>query len=261
VGAVPYQMTPSQLNPTSPKPLDARSIRVHTSSMAHPDNYLDNPIWNSLTTQHSNIALGNELARAYPKDIAPFAGVAANTEAAFDGLATLVKPSGTLALLNTHPALGEQWTLVRQIPLTQMVYAGPAISAVGTPYAIAPLSLADVPAMLALVDLTHPGPFLPRTIELGTYLAVWQDGQLAAMAGERMHVPGHREISAVCTRPDFQRRGYARQLVLQLIHEIQRADEIPFLHVATANTGAQTLYESMGFKPRAEFSMSVIKRQ
>jgi hypothetical protein len=32
------------------------------------------------------------------------------------------------------------------------------------------LGAADVPEMLALVKRTRPGPFLPRTIELGRYL-------------------------------------------------------------------------------------------
>jgi len=229
--------------------------------MTQTEEYLDNPIWHSLNSHHAGLALGDDLARAYPKDIAPFAGLAANTEATFASLATLVKPGGSVACLSRQPAINEDWAVARQVPIIQMVYAGPAVPAVETPYAITSLTSADVPAMLTLVDLTHPGPFLLRTIELGTYLAVWQDGQLAAMAGERMYVPGYREISAVCTHPNFQRRGYARQLVFQLIHAIQSAGEIPFLHVAAANTGAQTLYGSMGFIPRAEFSMFVLKRQ
>ena len=114
--------------------------------------------------------------------------------------------------------------------------------------------------MLELVEKTHPGPFMPRTIELGCYFAIWQEGELAAMAGERFHVPGYHEISAVCTHPDFQKRGYARQLILQLIHKIQSEGDIPFLHVVPENKGVIALYEALGFKQRMEIPLYALKR-
>ena len=81
------------------------------------------------------------------------------------------------------------------------------------------LSEADIPDMLALTALTHPGPFRPQTYTLGTYLGIRIDGRLAAMGGQRMHLPGYREISAICTHPDFQGRGYARAVVGRLVAE------------------------------------------
>ena len=48
------------------------------------------------------------------------------------------------------------------------------------------LTEADVPEMLALTKLTEPGPFLPRTIELGSYFGIHDAGSLVAMAGERL---------------------------------------------------------------------------
>jgi hypothetical protein len=39
--------------------------------------------------------------------------------------------------------------------------------------------------MLELARRTKPGPFLPRTVELGTYLGLRRGGALVAMAGER----------------------------------------------------------------------------
>src|SRR5260370_39841138 len=44
----------------------------------------------------------------------------------------------------------------------------------------------DVPAMMALTELTKPGPFALRTHELGTFLGIRIDGQLVAMAGRGM---------------------------------------------------------------------------
>ena len=70
----------------------------------------------------------------------------------------------------------------------------------------------DVADILALIALTKPGPFRPRTIELGTYIGIREGGQLIAMAGERTWVGDCREVSAICTHPDAQGRGYARAL-------------------------------------------------
>ena len=67
------------------------------------------------------------------------------------------------------------------------------------------LTPADVPEMMELVERTQPGPFLRRTIELGTYLGIRDGDALVATAGTRMHLPGFTEISAVCT--DDEHRG------------------------------------------------------
>lgn len=229
--------------------------------MASSHAVLDNPVWYALTTQQVAIALGDHLARRYPPEIAPFGAVAANDAEAFDSLARLIPSGESVALIGDHPAIGDTWELLRRVPLVQMIYEGPARASVEANRTITPLSPADIPAMLQLVDITHPGPFLPRAIELGRYLAIWQEGHLAAMAGERLHVPGYREISAVCTHPAFQRRGYARELVRHLMHEIQRMGDIPFLHVFSENTGALTLYEALGFTWRAELPLYILKRR
>lgn len=222
---------------------------------------LNNPVWNSLTTYHAGLAQGDTLARRYPPAVALFGAVADDDERAFASLASLVAPGEMVGLVGGHLPSGDEWTLQRSRTLVQMVYEGPALELEETGDAITPLSLDDVPAMLQLVELTHPGPFGARTIELGRYFGVWQDGQLAAMAGERMHALRYCEISAVCTHPAFQRRGYARQLMRRLMYEIQAAGEVPFLHVVSENTGAQDLYEALGFKRRAEFPLYVLERR
>jgi len=112
------------------------------------------------------------------------------------------------------------------------------------------LGPADVPEMLDLVRRTQPGPFLPRTIEMGTYLGIRRDGALIAMAGERLHPPGWTEISAVCTDPAFRGEGLATRLILAVAHGIRERGETPFLHTGAANTNAIRLYESLGFALR-----------
>src|SRR5258708_35026995 len=111
-----------------------------------------------------------------------------------------------------------------------MIYDGPALASVEANSTMPPLSAADIPAILQLVDITHPGPFLPRTIELGRYLAIWQEGHLAAMAGERAHVPGDSEISAVYNHPALQKRGDAPWVVRLLIHESPHMCDTCFPH-------------------------------
>jgi predicted GNAT family acetyltransferase len=110
----------------------------------------------------------------------------------------------------------------------------------------------DVPEMLELVTRTQPGPFLPRTVELGTYLGIRHGGALVAMAGERMRPPGWTEISAVCTDPAFRGRGLGGRLVKAVASVIRERGDVPFLHTGAANVTAIRLYESLGFTVRRE---------
>src|SRR6185436_18856367 len=84
---------------------------------------------------------------------------------------------------------------------------------------------------MALAALTRPGPFGPRTIEIGEYFGCFDGGRLVAMAGERSNAGTLREISGVCTHPEFQGRGFARQLMNKLVRRQVTRGETPFLHV------------------------------
>ncbi|MGA5300133.1 GNAT family N-acetyltransferase [Nucisporomicrobium flavum] len=106
--------------------------------------------------------------------------------------------------------------------------------------------------MLALTELTRPGPFWPRTIELGTYYGVRENDTLIAMAGERLQPPGWTEISTVCTAPGARGRGLAAQVVQAAVDHVIARGERPFLHVAAGNSGAIRLYERLGFVIRRQ---------
>jgi hypothetical protein len=67
------------------------------------------------------------------------------------------------------------------------------------------LAPADVPEMLGLVELTIPCRFAPETISLASYIGIRSQGELIAMAGERMKFDGFTKISAACSHPN--RRG------------------------------------------------------
>jgi predicted GNAT family acetyltransferase len=121
------------------------------------------------------------------------------------------------------------------------------------------LGTQDVPEMLELIRLTEPGPFKERANELGKFYGVRDNGRLVAMAGERIRLTGFTEISAVCTHPDFQRRGLARGLMHRISREILARDEVPFLHVFAGNANAMSAYETLGFQRRQVFTGVVIK--
>jgi ribosomal protein S18 acetylase RimI-like enzyme len=160
-------------------------------------------------------------------------------------VAALAGPAALVALAGDAVSPPDGWEIVVRGTGVQLVDDG--IAAAPDDDAI-PLTTADVPDMLALIDRTRPGPFLPRTIELGTYLGIRRHGELVAMAGERLHPPGWTEISAVCTDSAYRGQGLATRLVHAIAHGIRQRGDIPFLHAAADNTNAIRLYESLGFR-------------
>ena len=116
--------------------------------------------------------------------------------------------------------------------------------------AIEPLGLADAPAMLALADLTRPGPFAARTVVLGDYLGLRREGRLLAMAGHRFRLPGFVELSAISVHPELRGRGVGLGLTRALMRDAFSRGQVPFLHVYPDNPAAG-LYERLGFRERA----------
>jgi predicted GNAT family acetyltransferase len=126
------------------------------------------------------------------------------------------------------------------------------------PVAPLPLGTTDVPEMLELTASTEPGPFLPQTIQMGSYFGIRaSDGRLVATAGERLRSTEFAEIRAVRTHPEFRGSGYARDLTTFLAAQILAAGKSPFLHVKSEN-GAKVVYQKIGFRLRAAISLTVI---
>jgi ribosomal protein S18 acetylase RimI-like enzyme len=221
---------------------------------------LDNPIWLSLTTRQAHLAVGDDLARRYPPEVTALAAVKNHGAAAFAALARIT--SGDVAALFCYEpvSIPSDWKTIHTSNLVQMVCEPPHPES-DSGMAIAELSAADSSEMVALTKLTNPGPFGTRTQELGLYLGIHQQGRLAAMAGERQKLPGYTEVSAVCTHPDFQGRGYARILISAVLQNIIERGEIPFLHVREDNVGAIRVYEKLGFKTRAIFPFFVLRHE
>jgi predicted GNAT family acetyltransferase len=205
---------------------------------------LDNLGWHALNLHHAHFAIGSGRAKRYPGDVGFLAALADHSDSAYRDLAQIVLPGDPIALFETQPP----------------VVCDQSVPEPASTVDVVTLTTADVPEILHLIELTHPGPFLPRTIEMGNYLGIRQQGRLIAMAGERLYPPGYCEISAVCTHPDHQGKGYARQMVSRLVNQNWQRGDVPFLHVAPQNTSAIRLYETLHFRVRGEQRATVLSR-
>jgi predicted GNAT family acetyltransferase len=224
-----------------------------------PHAELSTPIWQALGTRQAHLGEANVLARRYQADVAPFAAVAEELPEAFDALAELMRPGEIAAVLSRQPLALPPG--LRSTPLGavhQMVAESRIDPAAGFGAGILELTDADVDDMLALTQLTRPGPFARRTNAMGRYIGLREEGKLIAMAGERMRVPGYTEVSAVCVDPAQRGRGLAALLINVLRDEIERRGEIPFLHVFGGNQSAIALYERLGFRLSRIFMLNQV---
>jgi predicted GNAT family acetyltransferase len=228
---------------------------------------LDNVIWQALTTRHARFAECFGQARRFVCEVSPLTAFEGESAEGYAALAGLVGAGGTAALFlddvyETRPG----WELVAGAPMRQMVCENGGGQQIGSdsPESDSPkivrLGVQDSPEMVELATLTKPGPFGPRTHELGTYMGVRWEGKLVAMAGERLKVPGYTEVSAVCTHPDHTGKGHARLLMTEIIRGIRDRGEIPFLHVRSDNVRALSVYERLGFRTRTTRHFAVLRR-
>lgn len=221
---------------------------------------LDRPVWHSLSTHLEALSIGGPLARRFQRDINLFASARDDSPEALAALAGLVQPGEQVYLLQVPAIVVPPGCVpVKQAMGVQMV-ATRSLRDEGPFDDIVALGDTDAPEMLALARLTEPGPFLERTHTMGRFVGVRIDGRLAAMAGERMHLPGHTEVSGVCTHPDFRGRGLARRLSAAVAVAIEARGERPFLHAWRSNQAAITLYESLGFALRTDVNVTVLAR-
>jgi ribosomal protein S18 acetylase RimI-like enzyme len=219
---------------------------------------LDNPVLASLAGPHAGLALTRGRAARYPADVVPFCALPGEPDAAdWADMAGLLGPGEKLlfpALRATPPAGWEVLGLGEGVQLVATTLdVAPDEEAV-------PLGSADVPDMLSLTRRSEPGPFRSRTIELGAYLGIRRDGQLVAMAGERMRAPGWTEISAVCTDPAWRGQGLASRLTRAVAAGIAARGETPFLHAIATNTTAIRLYTKLGFTRRRDIQFPLLRR-
>jgi ribosomal protein S18 acetylase RimI-like enzyme len=219
------------------------------------------PVKNALDTVHARFAVGTGPARRYPADVAPFAVVADASHGSLAQLEELIVPGERVYLLGDPPPTTKGLGIGSPLHTFQML--GPAEIPNEDGDGEIDTVLLDskhAPAMVDLTTLAFPGFFRPRTNEMGTYYGVQVNGELIAMAGERLCMTGLHEISGVCTHPAHTGKGYARKLMTRLLQRHASMGVKSFLHVGKANTHAARIYERMGFQTIRSMTLWPISR-
>jgi ribosomal protein S18 acetylase RimI-like enzyme len=211
------------------------------------EHVLDNPVWHALIGPQAALATGRGMARHYPREAAPFSAIAEAGDAAYADLAGDLAPGLEARLFrpDDEPApMG--WETISARPILQMV----AEDIAAPPHAeIVPLGPDDVQDMLDLAEAAKPGPFGPRTPQLGRYIGHRAGGRLLAMGGERFRPPGFVELSAIGVHPEARGSGLGAGITAHLAHAALLRGETPFLHVFPDNP-AVALYRRLGFRER-----------
>lgn len=221
---------------------------------------LDNVVWHALRGPLQAFAAPDargDFVR-FEADVGLFGAVEQLDAMAWKRIAETVGPGSFCLLvrddLGTVPG---HWQVPHREPLLQMV-----VQEIDDPTdrGWVDLDAADTPDMLALAHATNAAPLLARTPELGRYVGIREHGQLIAMAGQRLRVPGFVEISAVCTDPEFRSRGLASDLVREQVRAIRDGGNEAFLHVEETNANAAALYEKLGFSVRHRMEVAFVQR-
>lgn len=223
------------------------------------DHILDRPILAALTTSHANFARGGGGAWRYDPLVSPFAAVENDDPESLQNLADLVRPGEAIVMVRTAPiVVPAELEVVSYARVVQMVATKALVA--GTDDRLVPLSEENDEEAHALATLTKPGPFARKTMRMGKFWGVFEEGRLVAMAGERLRQPGWAEISAVCVHPDQRGKGLARVLSTRVTADLQARGERPYLHCYETNQGAMRLYESLGYRLRTGLNVMVARK-
>lgn len=222
---------------------------------------LRNPVYHSLLSDDSHLGIRHGNVLAFDESVSPFAGFEEGYANGFSDLYNWL-PAGRSILYATPQVITvpAPWKLSAFVEGLQFLYEGGRQS-LPSNFVPTPLTVDHVPQMMELAALTRPGPFGTRTIEFGNYHGVFENGRLAAMTGQRLHVENYTEISAVCTHPNFLGKGYASALVQHQVALILEQQQVPFLHVRADNQRAISVYERLGFVAQGPMNFYFLKKQ
>ncbi len=219
---------------------------------------LDRPAISTLTGRQSHLAVRRGGAVRMHPDFGLFAGTLDDSPQSAVDLGALVRERGTVGLIEPTTPPAPPGTQIVSSSLCLQMVAETVAPAWDVAFDMLPLGDADAAEMLALATLTKPGPFFARTHQLGDFIGVRVDGHLVAMAGQRMRPDGYTEASGVCVHPDHRGKGYAARLLREVTATILATGEKAFLHSYASNATAIGLYESLGYRGRAEVMFTIL---
>jgi ribosomal-protein-alanine N-acetyltransferase len=110
----------------------------------------------------------------------------------------------------------------------------------------------DLPSVMEIDALSLPRPWSAAIWrgELGSpyglYLVLEESGDVVGQIGIR-HVLGELHITTIAVKPEYRRRGYARDLIGAALDSYPNASHV-HLEVRPTNVEAIALYESLGFR-------------
>ena len=220
---------------------------------------LDRPVFATLNGRQSHLAVRRGGAVRMDPDYGLFAVTEDQSPESLAALGELVREMGTVGLVETFTPPTPPGTQMVSNALCLQMVAETVAPAWDVAFDMLPLKDADAAEMLALATLTKPGPFFTRTHQLGDFIGVRVDGQLVAMAGQRMRPDSFTEASGVCVHPDHRGKGYAARLLREVTAKILATGEKAFLHSYADNATAIGLYESLGYRGRAEVRFTILK--
>ncbi|HEX6218348.1 MAG TPA: GNAT family N-acetyltransferase [Sphingomicrobium sp.] len=223
-------------------------------------NPLDRPIWTALAGRHARFAVGSPLALRYRSDVEPFVAARDLSQEAADAVTHLIEPDETVLMIESRRPTVPAGTIIEGDRLGVQMVADQAGFSADLPAGAEPLGNADSAEMIALAELTRPGPFRARTHTMSQFFGIRREGRLVAMAGERLQVPGFSEVSGVCSHPDWRGHGFARALSIFIAARIVARGETPFLHSWADNMPAIRLYQGLGFVIRCEMPTLALRR-
>jgi ribosomal protein S18 acetylase RimI-like enzyme len=221
------------------------------------ETLLENIAWHSMTGPQAALSVGTGGVRRYARGYSPILAFADPTRANLVAIEPHCESGEHFYCGGWSGAAPPGWRIAAETTLVRMLWAG-TVPEADEAFAAVRLGPEHVAQVLDLVELTQPGPFGPRNLELGEYFGCFEGPRLVAMAGERMFAGTLREVSGVCTHPEFQGRGLARRLMHRLMRREMQRGETPLLHVRRSNTTAHDLYERMGFEDRQEMVNRVL---